>query len=40
MTAHVNTLEAASIEGRYRILVDAITDYAIYLLDTEGRISS
>src|SRR4051812_33705985 len=40
MTAHVATLQAASIEGRYRLLVDAITDYAIYMLDTEGRISS
>jgi PAS domain S-box-containing protein len=28
------------MEGRYRLLVDAITDYAIYMLDTEGRISS
>jgi PAS domain S-box-containing protein len=40
MTAHVTTLQAASMEGRYRLLVDAITDYAIYMLDTEGRISS
>ncbi len=40
MTANVTTLQAASMEGRYRLLVDAITDYAIYLLDTEGRISS
>jgi PAS domain S-box-containing protein len=40
MTAHVTTLQAASNEGRYRLLVDAITDYAIYMLDTEGRISS
>jgi PAS domain S-box-containing protein len=40
MTAHVATLQAASMEGRYRLLVDAITDYAIYMLDTEGRISS
>jgi PAS domain S-box-containing protein len=27
-------------QNRYRILVDAITDYAIYMLDTEGRVSS
>jgi PAS domain S-box-containing protein len=40
MTAHVTTLQAASMEGRYRLLVDAITDYAIYMLDTEGHISS
>ncbi|PDS77310.1 hypothetical protein CO654_34250 [Rhizobium sp. L18] len=40
MTAHVTTLQAAAMEGRCRLLVDAITDYAIYMLDTEGRISS
>jgi CheY-like chemotaxis protein len=40
MTAHVTTLQAASMEGRYRLLVDAITDYAIYMLDTEGHVSS
>jgi PAS domain S-box-containing protein len=40
MTAHVTTLQAASMEGRYRLLVDAITDYAIYMLDIEGCISS
>jgi PAS domain S-box-containing protein len=28
------------MEGRYRLLVDAITDYAIYMLDPEGQISS
>lgn len=27
-------------ERRYRILVDAVVDYAIYQLDTEGRIST
>jgi PAS domain S-box-containing protein len=27
-------------EGRYRLLVDAITDYAIYILDPEGVITS
>ncbi|MGZ6017368.1 MAG: PAS domain S-box protein [Phenylobacterium sp.] len=27
-------------ESRYRILVDAITDYAIYMLDTDGHVSS
>ncbi|HEY5413073.1 MAG TPA: PAS domain-containing protein, partial [Caulobacteraceae bacterium] len=27
-------------ESRYRLLVDAITDYAIYLLDPEGYVSS
>jgi PAS domain S-box-containing protein len=28
------------MEGRYRLLVDAITDYAIYMLDTDGHVSS
>lgn len=27
-------------DGRYRLLVEAITDYAIYMLDREGRVSS
>jgi PAS domain S-box-containing protein len=27
-------------EGHYRLLVDAITDYAIYMLDKDGRITS
>ena len=27
-------------DERYRLLIDAITDYAIYMLDPEGRISS
>ncbi|MBW6425572.1 PAS domain S-box protein [Rhizobium sp. XQZ8] len=40
MTAHVSSLRSGSLEDRYRILVDAITDYAIYMLDTEGRVSS
>ena len=29
-----------SDDGRYRLLVDAITDYAIYKLDPEGRVTS
>ena len=34
-------LEAsASDDGRYRLLVDAITDYAIYMLDAKGIVSS
>jgi PAS domain S-box-containing protein len=27
-------------DGRYRLLVEAVTDYAIYMLDAEGRVSS
>lgn len=29
-----------SDETRYRLLVEAVTDYAIYMLDHEGRVSS
>lgn len=32
--------EAKSNEGRYRLLVEAITDYAIYMLDPEGHVTS
>ncbi len=33
--------EAAATElGRYRLLVNAVTDYAIYMLDPDGRITS
>src|SRR6185312_5724020 len=36
-----NHLETAqSDEGRYRLLVEAITDYAIYMLDREGHVTS
>ncbi|HEY5054751.1 MAG TPA: PAS domain S-box protein [Acidobacteriaceae bacterium] len=33
---------AASLteDGRYRLLVEAVTDYAIYMLDTEGYVTS
>src|ERR1700743_2228256 len=31
---------AQSSDGRYRLLVEAITDYAIYMLDREGRVTS
>jgi PAS domain S-box-containing protein len=38
---HRDRFEAAqSAEGRYRMLVEAVTDYAIYMLDTHGIISS
>ena len=29
-----------SDDGRYRLLVEAVTDYAIYMLDAEGVVSS
>ena len=31
---------SSSDEGRYRLLVDAITDYAIYMLDLNGTVTS
>jgi PAS domain S-box-containing protein len=40
MTANVAALQGRAIEERYRVLVDAITDYAIYMLDTGGHVSS
>ncbi|WP_245620089.1 PAS domain-containing sensor histidine kinase [Phenylobacterium immobile] len=33
-------LRAEDEDGRYRLLMDAITDYAIYMLDAVGRVSS
>lgn len=36
-----NRFEAAQTsDGRYRLLIEAITDYAIYMLDREGRVTS
>jgi PAS domain S-box-containing protein len=32
--------QVSLVEERYRLLIDAITDYAIYMLDPEGRVSS
>lgn len=40
MSVHTNMRPLDGLDNRYRMLVDAITDYAIYLLDTEGRVSS
>ena len=38
---HTERFEASkSSEGRYRLLVDAITDYAIYMLDPDGTVTS
>jgi PAS domain S-box-containing protein len=38
---HTERFEASkSSEGRYRMLVDAVTDYAIYMLDPDGTITS
>ncbi len=40
MSANLTALHADGLEGRYRLLVDAITDYAIYMLDPQGHVSS
>jgi PAS domain S-box-containing protein len=40
MTVSDRIEASAASEGRYRLLVDAITDYAIYMLDTNGFITS
>jgi PAS domain S-box-containing protein len=40
MTATVSAAKSSTIEGRYRLLVDAITDYAIYMLDPHGLVIS
>ena len=32
--------ESLTADGRYRMLVDAVTDYAIYMLDIDGIVSS
>ncbi len=40
MSADVTTLQTDGLDGRYRLLIDAITDYAIYMLDPEGHVSS
>jgi PAS domain S-box-containing protein len=38
---HTDRFEASqSNEGRYRMLVEAITDYAIYMLDPKGTVTS
>ena len=39
MSADVTTLQTYGLDGRYRLLVDAITDYAIYMLPPEGEVS-
>jgi hypothetical protein len=33
-------LSDLSDDGRYRLLVEAVTDYAIYMLDPNGVVSS
>jgi PAS domain S-box-containing protein len=35
-----NFQDSLSIEGRYRLLIEAVTDYAIYMLDPTGIVSS
>jgi PAS domain S-box-containing protein len=40
MDQKVSFQAAQGDDGRYRLLVDAITDYAIYMLDADGRVTS
>ncbi|MEN3952625.1 PAS domain S-box protein [Iodidimonas sp. SYSU 1G8] len=40
MTAAERLAAASADEGRHRLLLDAITDYAIYMLDADGHVSS
>jgi PAS domain S-box-containing protein len=40
MSSIGTALESRMVEQRFRLLVDAITDYAIYMLDAEGYVSS
>ena len=40
MTVDGRLEQSASDDGRYRLLVESITDYAIYMLDPAGRVSS
>ena len=46
-TCYANSMDAAekltaagSDDGRYRLLLDAVTDYAIYMLDRDGIVTS
>jgi len=36
----LTTLQDAADDSRYRLLVESITDYAIYMLDAEGHVTS
>lgn len=40
MTSDATTLAALTDEKRYQLLIDAITDFAIYMLDRRGFVSS
>jgi PAS domain S-box-containing protein len=35
-----NFLNSLSVDGRYRLLIEAVTDYAIYMLDSTGIVTS
>ncbi len=37
---HFDQSKSLNVEGRYRLLIESITDYAIYMLDPAGIISS
>jgi len=36
----LSDLSALSEEERFRLLVSSVTDYAIYMLDSEGRVTT
>src|ERR1700754_3296887 len=40
MASHGIMEDVRADDSRYRLLVDAITDYAIYMLDADGRVAS
>jgi PAS domain S-box-containing protein len=40
MNAAAIPLNMPMVDGRYRLLIDAITDYAIFMLDPDGFVSS
>jgi PAS domain S-box-containing protein len=40
MTVECVALRGGTVEERYRLLCDAISDYAIYMLDPDGYVSS
>lgn len=39
-TETANFVDSMTVEGRYRLLIESIRDYAIYMLDREGNITN
>jgi PAS domain S-box-containing protein len=40
MAADANRFDTHVIDQRFQLLINSVTDYAIYMLDPEGRVSS